>query len=107
MAVLGEYSGASADEVSAKTQIEKSIISRALQKLLNRHLVVRNVDINDRRRHNLSLTRTGQDVYKQIVPVSYDYESALLKCFSKREREQFDALVDKLYLHADAMLTAD
>ena len=52
MAVLGEYPGASADEVSAKIQIEKSIVSRALQKLLKRHLVVREVDQSDRRRQN-------------------------------------------------------
>ena len=32
MAVLGEYPGTSADEVSSKTQIEKSILSRALNK---------------------------------------------------------------------------
>ena len=34
MAVLGEYPGASADEVSHKIQAEKSIVSRALQRLL-------------------------------------------------------------------------
>ena len=103
MAVLGEYPGASADEVSVKTQIEKSIISRSLQKLLKRHLVVREVDEADRRRQNLRLTKTGQDVYKQIVPVSYDYERTLLECFSMKEREQFNALVDRLYQHADTI----
>ena len=41
MAVLGEYPGISADEVSLKTQIEKSILSRAINKLLSRHFVAR------------------------------------------------------------------
>lgn len=100
MAVLGEYPGASADEVSVKTQIEKSIISRALQKLLTRHLVSREVDANDRRRQNLTLTETGIDVYREIVPVSYDYEQLLLKCFNKKEQAMFDSLVDRLYEHA-------
>jgi len=59
MAVLGEYPGASADEVSVKVQTEKSIISRALQKLLKRQLVDREVDQTDRRRQNLKLTKTG------------------------------------------------
>ncbi len=104
MAVLGEYPGASADEVSIKIQIEKSIISRALQKLLKRHLVLREVDENDRRRQNLKLTKTGEDVYRQIVPVSYDYEDRLLECFSTKERETFDALIDRLYKHAGVSL---
>jgi DNA-binding MarR family transcriptional regulator len=107
MAVLGERPGASADEVSAKIQIEKSIVSRSLQKLLKRHLVVREVDESDRRRHNLTLTKTGKDVYRQIVPVSYDYEDQLLTCFNQHEREQFDKLVDRLYEHAASISLED
>lgn len=103
MAVLGEYPGASADEVSAKIQIEKSIVSRALQKLLARHLVDREVDETDRRRQNLSLTKTGLEIYKQVVPVSYEYEEQLLECFSKNERETFDKLIDRLYQHAESI----
>lgn len=103
MAVLGEYPGASADEVSAKIQIEKSIVSRALQKLLKRHLVVREVDQSDRRRQNLTLTKTGTDVYKQIVPVSYDYEEGLLNCFNDDERDIFNGLIDRLYEHAETV----
>jgi len=100
MAVLGEYPGASADEVSVKVQTEKSIISRALQKLLKRQLVDREVDQTDRRRQNLKLTKTGYEVYQQIVPLSYDYENKLLECLSSEEQQQLDALIDKLYEHA-------
>ena len=101
MAVVGEYPSISADEVSVKTQIEKSIISRSLQKLLKRQLVVRTVDTEDRRRQNLTLSKTGEDVYKQIVPVSYDYQDKLLKCLTKKEQEVFEDLVDRLYQHAE------
>lgn len=107
MAVLGEYPGASADEASMKIQIEKSIVSRALQKLLKRHLVVREVDQNDRRRQNLSLTKTGADVYRQIVPVAYDYEEGLLACFNEKERATFDGLIDRLYEHAETVKVED
>jgi len=100
MAVLGEYPEVSADEVSAKIQIEKSIVSRALQKLLARHLVSREVDDGDRRRQNLSLTETGLEIYQQVVPLSHDHERTLQECFTKKEREVFDRLVDRLYAHA-------
>lgn len=103
MAVLGEYPGASADEVSAKIQIEKSIVSRALQKLLARHLVDRQVDEADRRRQNLKLTKTGLDIYHQVVPVSYDYEDQLQACFSKQEIDVFNGLIDRLYKHAETI----
>lgn len=100
MAVLGEYAGSSAEEVSIKTQVEKSIVSRSISKLLNRRLVSRTVDANDRRRQNLTLTETGEDIYSQIVPVSYAYEDRLLACFSAQERAIFDGLVARLYQHA-------
>ena len=101
MAVLGEYPGASADEVSNKTQIEKSMISRAVQKLLGRNLVVRHVDVQDRRRQNLELTSTGMEVYQQIVPISYDYEDRLLECLSENEIKQLNTIINKLNAHAD------
>jgi DNA-binding MarR family transcriptional regulator len=100
MAVLGEYAGSSAEEVSIKTQVEKSIVSRSISKLLNRQLVSRTVDTTDRRRQNLTLTETGEDIYSQIVPVSYAYEDRLLECFTAQERAIFDGFVDRLYQHA-------
>lgn len=104
MAVLGEYPGLSAEEVSHKTQIEKSILSRAIQKLLKRHLIERSVDEADRRRHSLVLSTLGDDIYQQIVPLSLDYEKELLACFSASERKQFSDLVDRLSDHAHSLL---
>ena len=103
MAVLGEYPEISADEVSARTQIEKSILSRAISKLLSRRLISRSFDKEDKRRSILTLTKTGLSVYDEMVPISYQYEQQLLKCFSTREREQFSQLIDRLYQHAQAL----
>jgi|TARA_B110000967_G_C18836923_1_gene537256 DNA-binding MarR family transcriptional regulator len=100
MAVLGEYPDVSADEVSSKTQIEKSILSRAINKLLSRHLVAREFDPSDKRRSMLNLTETGLSVYEEIVPVAYEMETELLACFNKEEQEQLSKLVDRLYDHA-------
>ena len=101
MAVLGEYPGVSADEVSLKTQIEKSILSRAISKLLQRKLLERAFDPADKRRSMLRLTETGLSVYDELVPISYDYEQELLTCFSDTERQQFSELIDRLYERAE------
>ena len=100
MAVLGEYPGISADEVSNKTQIEKSILSRAISKLLNRNLLNREIDPADKRRSMLKLSKTGQSVYDEIVPIAYDMEKELPNCFNAEETEAFSKLVDRLYEHA-------
>ncbi|MFL3646335.1 MAG: MarR family transcriptional regulator [Cellvibrionales bacterium] len=59
MAVLGEYRDISAGQVSNKTQIEKSILSRAINELLQRQLLLREFDAAGRRRSMLRLTATG------------------------------------------------
>jgi len=101
IAVLGEYPRSSADDISKTTRTEKSIISRALQRLLKRRLIRREVSVTDRRRQHLTLTKNGMDIYQQVVPLSYEYEQKLLECFSEREQASFDKLVEKLYRHAE------
>jgi len=100
MAVLGEYPGISADEVSNKTQIEKLILSRAISKLLNRNLRNRERDPADKRRSMLKLSKTDQSVYDEIVPIAYDMEKELPNCFNAEETGAFSKLVDRLYEHA-------
>ncbi|MCW8109495.1 MarR family transcriptional regulator [Alteromonas ponticola] len=103
MAVLGEYPDISADEISTKTQIEKSILSRSVSRLLKRKLIERELAEDDRRRSVIRLSATGKSVYDEIVPLSYEYERALLQCFSQQEQAQFSALIDQLYEHANSL----
>lgn len=103
MAVLGEYPGISADEISAKTQIEKSILSRAIAKLLKRHLIERSIAADDKRRSEIVLSDTGAAVYKEIVPLSYQHENDILQCLSEKEQRQFSDLLDRLYQHAERL----
>lgn len=101
MAVLGEYPGASADEISVKTQIEKSLISRAISKLLKRGLIERQISKEDKRRSQIQLSNTGYAVYEEIVPLSYEYEDTLLACLESEEQETLSKLIDRLYAHAE------
>ncbi len=103
MAVLGEYPGISADEISVKTQIEKSILSRSVNKLLKRKLLTRELSQSDRRRSHIHLSNTGRAVYQEIVPLSYEYEKALLACFSEQEKQQLSQLIDRLYQHSSEL----
>ncbi|WP_205663237.1 MarR family winged helix-turn-helix transcriptional regulator [Alteromonas facilis] len=103
MAVLGEHPGISADEISLKTQLEKSILSRAISKLLKRNLIERTIAPDDRRRSEIRLSSTGMTVYREIVPLSHQYETALLSCLSAAEKQQFSDIIDRLYAHADTL----
>ncbi len=105
MAVLGEdlgkadgadHEGISAETVSQRTHVEKSLISRALKQLIERNLVRRETDPSDARKHCLRLSKTGSDIYHQVVPLSKNYERDLFDCLSATEQKQFKTLIKKV-----------
>ena len=96
MAVLGQDSDLSADEVCDKTEMDKVTVSRAVTKLLGKKQIVRKFSDKDRRRSMLRLSRSGYAIYAQIVPLAISYENNLLAGLSKREQQQLDKLLDKL-----------
>ena len=101
IAVLGEHTGVSADTVSQRTEVEKSLISRSLKKLIAKKLVSRKRDSEDARRHALRLTRKGEQIYQQVVPLSLSSEQAVLACLSEREQAMLAKLLNKLLQQTD------
>ena len=96
MCILAEYPGISADEVCRRTRIEKSVLSRAVARLLNRHLLSRAFDKSDKRRSCLYLSETGLTVYDEVMPIARAYEKKLIARLSKEDRRQLSALLEKL-----------
>ncbi len=96
IAVLGRYSGLSANEVAERTAMDKVAVSRAVARLMETGLVERDTDASDRRRSRLTLTAQGRHIHAQIAPLALDMERQLLADFSAEERALLDALLDKL-----------
>lgn len=96
MAVLGEESDLSAQDVSARTAMDKVAVSRAVKKLIHSNMVSREFDVNDKRRSILSLTFDGQTIYQQIVPLAKTYEANLLQQLSDDEIAELVKLLNKL-----------
>lgn len=101
MAILAEYPDISADRVCQRTRIEKSVLSRAVARLLKRHLVSRTFEDRDKRRSILRLSDTGLAVYDEVMPVTETFEKKLLASLSRQERLSLDSLLDKLQQEAD------
>ena len=96
MAILAEYPGISADLVCQKTRIEKSVVSRAVARLLERHFLERSFDSADKRRSSLKLSDIGNSVYEEVMPVARSFEKKLLSTLDKDEQSVLNGLLDKL-----------
>ena len=107
MAVLGRFEPLSANEVAARTAMDKVRVSRAIARLKAAGLVGRSTDARDRRRSALRLSGAGRQMHDAIVPLARALEMRLVFDLSGPERALLDRLIDKLMGRARAMDTAD
>lgn len=96
MAVLGGTSGLSANEVAARTEMDKVQVSRAVAGLMRAKRVQRQADAADGRVTRLSLSARGRAIYDEIVPLALHLEEMFLTALTPGERATFDRLIAKL-----------
>ena len=97
LATLGFRSDAcSAQYISDCTRTHKSTISRAVTALMERQIVERVENAEDRREFRLRLTRKGRALYEELIPRLLLREQEILSCLSAQERKDFAALLGKI-----------
>jgi DNA-binding MarR family transcriptional regulator len=107
LATLGFRDDAcSAQFISHCTRTHKSTISRAVTALMDRQLVERVENEDDRREFRLRLTRKGKTLYKQLIPRLLRKEQEILSCLSAQERKNFAGMLGKIEKSLDLVQTA-
>jgi len=96
IAVLGEQAGMTSTEVAQRTLMDKPTVSRAVASLLERRLVERITDEDDRRRMPLALTDAGLSIYHAIIPRALACEQNLLDSLTAEEIELLQRVLGKL-----------
>ncbi len=102
MATLGFRGDAcTAQYIAHCTRTHKSTISRAVTTLLERGLIERVENENDRREFRLGLTRQGWALYHSLIPRLLRRESEIMACLSEDERAAFIAALSKIERQLD------
>ena len=83
-------------EVAYHSSLEADKVTRAVDKLVAKNLVVRKGDRKDRRRVVLTLTPKGRRVYEEIESVRRAIERRFLSVLSAKEMNIFFDAMDKL-----------
>lgn len=97
LATLGFRNDAcSAQYISDCTRTHKSTISRAVTALMEREIVERVENAEDRREFRLRLTRKGRALYEELIPPLLRKEQEILSCLSAQERKVFAGLLSKI-----------
>ena len=96
IATLGDCGRARAQDIALSTRMHKSMVSRAVARLIELGWVARSASAKDRREAPLRLTAAGHEVYQQLVPIVLDYQDRLLASLSESERRMLEQLLAKL-----------
>lgn len=105
VAVLGNFQPLSANEICERANMDKVQVSRALAKLVDGGLVLRNTNREDRRRSRLRLSARGKRLYEKIIPLAKSWEAKLLDALTDQERQQLDRIINKLQQHVEELKT--
>lgn len=96
MAVLGEESDLSAAQVAERTAMDKVAVSRAVNKLIDAGRLERHFSPEDKRRSVLTLSATGRNIYRDVIPIALSYEEKILDKLTKEEKKALHGLLEKL-----------
>ena len=107
IALIGRFPGLSASEVAQRSAMDKVAISRAVRNLLDQKRIHRQASTDDRRTRHLSLSTSGQEIYREIAPAALEYERQLISALNRDEQRQFEQLLDRLTSQAAALIESD
>jgi DNA-binding MarR family transcriptional regulator len=89
VAVVAETGGITQQAIGAKTLMDKVTVSRAAIALVDRGLLARRANAEDRRSHLLELTDAGRDLYAAVAPKALDLERRIFSAFEPAEVARF------------------
>jgi DNA-binding MarR family transcriptional regulator len=78
MAILGTFAPLSTFEISSRTSLEKSAVSRTISELIARGLVVRSINPTDRRLLMLRFSPKGRQLFERMAAAGMEYETFVL-----------------------------
>ena len=97
LATLGfRRDACSAQYIADCTRTHKSTISRAVTALMERQIIERVENADDRREFRLQLTRKGKALYEELIPRLLRREQEIFSCLSAQERRQLGKLLGKI-----------
>lgn len=96
IAVVAEVQGITQQAIGRQTRMDKVTVSRAAIALVERGLVARRANVDDRRSHLLDLTEAGRDLYAAIAPKALDLERRIFSQFEAREVAAFTAMLRRI-----------
>lgn len=96
--------GITARDIGARTFMQKVQVSRAILELENKRLIMRRINLEDRREAFLKLTAAGVRIYHTIVPIALAYQRGLTQGLAVDDLKKLDHIMETLQSNAKRLM---
>ena len=84
-------------EVTDRTSMDKTRVSRAQRRMIDLGLIEAAIDEEDKRKVNLSLTEKGREICREIIPEAKARDAWLQEVITPEEQKQLEGIMSKLF----------
>jgi len=95
--IIHKYEALSQQEIGELTFKDAPTITRMIDLLVQKELIQRNEDENDRRKFSISLTKNGINTFKLVEPIVQEIRSAAYVDISDDELDIIDITMKKIF----------
>jgi len=103
VAVVAEAGAITQQAIGQQTRMDKVTVSRAAIALVERGLLARRANPDDKRSHLLELSDTGHQLYAAIAPKALALEQRVFAAFTAEEVASFTAMLARIEAEALAI----
>jgi DNA-binding MarR family transcriptional regulator len=102
LAVLHERSGCTMNELADVTTVDRTTLTRTLDRMAKDRLIARRSDARDRRSVRLALTAAGKDAFRRVLPPVIAQNERALRGFGADELAALRAHLHRMVRNLDA-----
>jgi DNA-binding MarR family transcriptional regulator len=93
---VSENNGCSQVEIAQSTVKDAPTTTRTIDQLVNKKLIAKQLDPNDRRKYMVFVTDKGHQLIERLLPVVQSYRQLPVQGFSEEEQEQLLAFLNRM-----------
>jgi DNA-binding MarR family transcriptional regulator len=103
LAILSTEEVINSSALASRAELTPPATSKAVSSLLTKGLLERNVDPQNRRVARINISKSGKDVYEQILPIVISINKYILEPISKDEIEILDSMLERMQQQANKL----
>jgi len=101
--VISDNAPLTSSEVVDIAAMDKALVSRVMQRLVNAGYVADAVDPADQRKRVWTLTEAGREVVEELALRRQARQARMLACITARERKLLNEMLDRLFVASESL----